>query len=185
MHHSFRNTQYLRLNGKAQLKQLLSGWEKWLLTVVEVSIICSYGSCLSPRTTCAWEGGDGPCHSRSPRLKENMYNHDGGFPLRIIIQQLQEEAKYLSVLTLPDAEAPLGHRKSLLVQSLLFWTRLTFNWFFAFLLGLVKCKIKTVLATGLCGRGAGTVGKGFFFFFKLIRHGELNCLLSALSSALF
>lgn len=75
---------------------------------------------LSPRTTCAWEGGDGPCHSRSPRLKENMYNHDGGFPLSIIIQQLQEEAKYFSVLTLPDAEAPLGHRKSLLMQSLPF-----------------------------------------------------------------
>lgn len=167
MHHSFRNTQYLRLNGKAQLKQLLSGWEKWLLTVVEVSIICSCGSCLSPRTTCAWEGGDGPCHSRSPWLKENMYNHDWGFPLRIIIQQLQEEAKYLSVLTLPDAEAPLGHRKSLLVQSLLFVFEqdVLLNVFFAFLLGLVKCKIKTVLATGLCGRGAGTVGKWFFFFF--------------------
>lgn len=30
---------------------------------------------------------------------ENMYNHDGGFPLRVIVQQLQEEAKHFSVLT--------------------------------------------------------------------------------------
>lgn len=42
-----------------------------------------------------------------------------------------------------------------------------------------------MLATELCGRGTGAVGKGFFFFFKLIRHEELNCLLSAVLSALF
>lgn len=64
------------------------------------------------------------------KLKENMYNHDGGLPLRIIIQQLQEEAKYLTVLTLPAAEAPLEHRKSLLVQSLPFVSDLLLTVFF-------------------------------------------------------
>lgn len=29
----------------------------------------------------------------------------------------------------------------------------------------MECKVKTVLATGLYGRGTGAVGKGFFFFF--------------------
>lgn len=101
----------------------------------------------SPRTTCAWEGGDGPCYSRSPWLKENIYNHDRRFPLRRITQRLQEEAKYLSVLTLPYAEAPFGHRKPFLVQSLPFISEqdLLLTAFFAFLLGLWDCKkIKTV-----------------------------------------
>lgn len=104
MHHSFRNTQYLRLNGRSS-GEATSLWlgEKRLMIGVEVSItfvpVDPAPLQHSPRTTCAWEGGDGPCHSRSPWLKENIYNHDGGFPLRSIIQQLQEEAKYLSVLT--------------------------------------------------------------------------------------
>lgn len=45
------------------------------MTVVEVSITCVHVDPApmqqSPRrTTCAWEGGDGPCNSRSPWLKE-------------------------------------------------------------------------------------------------------------------
>lgn len=82
------------------------------MTVVEVSITCVHVDPaplqLSPRTTCAWEGGDGPWHSRSPWLEENKYYYDGGFPLRIIIQQLQEEAKYLSVLTLALCRSPFS-----------------------------------------------------------------------------
>lgn len=55
----------------------------------------------SPRTIGAWEGA-AMAHTipeAHGSATENMYNHDGGIPLRIIIQQLQEEAKHLSVLT--------------------------------------------------------------------------------------
>lgn len=46
-------------------------------------------------------GKEGMAHAipEAHGSKKNIYNHYGGFPLRIIIQQLQEETKYLSVLT--------------------------------------------------------------------------------------
>lgn len=91
--------------------------------------------------------------------KKNIYKHDGGFPLRIIIQQLQDEAKYLSVLTWAPAEAPFGHRKPLLVQSLPFISEqyliLTVFYSFPWTVGLQE-DFKTVLATE-------AAGKGFFF----------------------
>lgn len=80
--------------------------EKELMTVVEVSVICVHMDPAplelrqSPRSICAREGGT-TAHTTPEAhgsATENMYNYDGGFPLKIIIQQLQEEAKHLSVL---------------------------------------------------------------------------------------
>lgn len=91
-------TQYLRLNGKAQLEQLL-------LAGREVARD-SYGSfhnlfiwilpLCSTHQGPPVPGKEGMAHAIPWK---NIYNHDGGFPLRII-QQLQEEAKYFSVFTI-------------------------------------------------------------------------------------
>lgn len=50
--------------------------------------------------------------------------------------------------------------------------------------------IKTGASISICGRGPGDVGKRkmlhfFFFLFKLIRDGVLNCLLSAVSALFY
>lgn len=43
--------------------------------------------------------GQQPTQLQKPMAQQQkMYNHDGGFPLRKIIQQLQEEAQHRSVL---------------------------------------------------------------------------------------
>lgn len=53
-------------------------------------------------------GKEGMAHAipEAHGSKKNIYNCDGGFPLRIIIQQLQEEAKYL-VYLLDHLQKPL------------------------------------------------------------------------------
>lgn len=78
------------------------------MTVVEVSIISvhtdpaplfSGTAAISKDRVCP--GGGRMAHTAPEAhgsVTENTYDRDRGFPLRTITQQLQEEAKHLSVL---------------------------------------------------------------------------------------
>lgn len=92
---------------KAQWKSSVEATSLWIEVAHDICgsfhNLCSCGSCpsaaISKDQLYLGRRDDGPHHSRSPWLKENIYNHDGGCPLRTITPQLQHEAKYLSVLT--------------------------------------------------------------------------------------
>lgn len=76
---------------------------------MEVSILCvhmdpapllSGTTAVSKGRLCPGGRDNGPHSSKAyGSVTENMYDRDRGFPLRTIIQQLQEEAKHLCVLT--------------------------------------------------------------------------------------
>lgn len=77
--------------------------------MVEVSILCvhmdpatlfSGTAAVSKDRLCPGGRDDGPYSSKAHgSVTENTYDRDRGFPLRTVIQQLQEEAKHLRVLT--------------------------------------------------------------------------------------
>lgn len=121
----------------------------------------------SPRTVCAREGGT-TAHTAPEAhgsVTENTYDCDRGFPLRTIIQQLQEECTYLTLCS-SKLNSPFWTLET--ASKLQAFLNDTFN---CILLSSLDCMgIKQALAISIGGRNPGAVGKrqifvGFGIFF--------------------